>query len=85
MKQRVHIGGALAERAEHLPPHAGELLCKAEEDGARSGVRDVRMMRRIQLPSVALVAGVHAASPMVHLGGGTLRYGDLEPRAREAT
>ena len=39
---------------------------KAEEDGARSGVRDVRMMRRIQRPSVALVAGVHAAGPMVH-------------------
>ena len=62
----MHIGGALAERAEHLPPHAGELLCKAEEDGARSRVRDVRMMRRIQLPSVALVVGVHAARPMVH-------------------
>ena len=26
----------------------------------------MRMMRRIQLPSVALVAGVHVASPMVH-------------------
>ena len=54
-KQRVHIGGALAERAEHLPPHAGELLRKAEEDGACSGVRDVRMVRLIQSPSVALV------------------------------
>ena len=40
----VHIGGALAERAKHLPPHAGELLRKAEEDGACSGVRDVRMI-----------------------------------------
>ena len=62
----MHIGGALAERAKHLPPHAGELLRKAKEDGARSGVHDVRVMRLIQLPSVALVAGVHAASPMVH-------------------
>ena len=33
----VHIGGALAECAEHMPPHAGEFLRKAAEDRACGG------------------------------------------------
>ena len=40
-------------------------------------------MRRIQLPSVALVAGVHAAGPMVHTPPALIKHPRL-PVARGA-